>query len=136
MPHRKLALSSERAERPEARWRLEVLRRWQLARRRGLSSQQAAEVVGVPRSTLYRWQKRLQQDWAAGLADQSRRPHRLRSSRLLTPELLRLLQAMRELLPAYGKAKLHALMRRPELLRRGPQPLRKLAERIEAPAGC
>jgi len=128
----KLALSSERVERPEVQQRLDALRRWKQARRMGLSSQQAAEVVGVPRSTLYRWDERLRNGGPAALANESRRPHKLRSSRLIDAQLLGLLRALYEQFPGYGKAKLHALLCHPQRLRRLPGPLPSLAERIEA----
>ena len=42
----------------EAARRRDALARWRNAMAQGLSSQQGAEAVGVPRSTLYRWQAR------------------------------------------------------------------------------
>ena len=63
------------AERSEAAPRRDALERWRQARADGLTARAAANAVGVPRSTLYRWQR---------LADRnrldpcSRRPHTLR----------------------------------------------------------
>jgi hypothetical protein len=45
---------------PKAQERLRWLACGPALRQRGLSSQEAAQVLGLPRSTLYRWQKRLQ----------------------------------------------------------------------------
>ena len=47
--------------------RRDILARWQTARRRGLSADEAAEAVSVARATLYRWLKRPE--------PRSRRPH-------------------------------------------------------------
>ena len=43
----------------EAAIREDELRRWQQARRDGLTAGQAARAVGTSRASLYRWQKRL-----------------------------------------------------------------------------
>jgi putative transposase len=40
----------------------------------GLSFQQAAEALHIPRATLYRWGRRLKTEEARGLEDRSRRP--------------------------------------------------------------
>ncbi len=52
--------------------RRDILARWQIVRRRGLSASDAAEAVGVARATLYRWLKRPE--------PRSRRPHHRRAS--------------------------------------------------------
>lgn len=48
---------------------------WQrLMREVGFTSERAAEMVRVPRSTHYRWQKRVKEKGLKGLEDTSRRP--------------------------------------------------------------
>src|SRR5579871_1826761 len=54
----------------EAARRRDAVARWRNAMTQGLSSEQAARAVGVPRSTLYRWRTR--PDFL------SRRPRRVR----------------------------------------------------------
>lgn len=83
--------------------RRDALIRWQRARARGLSAADAAEAVGVPRATLYRWAKRPEPG--------SRRPHRLRRPNW-PPALVEAVEAMRRDYPMWGKAKLVVLLRR------------------------
>ena len=45
---------------PVARERLRILRLWDALRQKGTNSFEAAELLGLSRSTLYRWKKRLQ----------------------------------------------------------------------------
>lgn len=83
--------------------RRDAVARWRRAMRDGLTADQAAHAVGVPRSTLYRWEARP--------APRSRRPHRLRAngwSRELRAEVERL----RGDFPFWGKDKLGPLLRK------------------------
>lgn len=61
----------------EAEERLRWVRCWQTLRRQGLTSSAAAETLGLPRSTLYRWQRKLSEEGFTGLQTKSRRPHRV-----------------------------------------------------------
>lgn len=76
--------------------------RWRQAMADGLPAEQAAKAVGVPRSTLYRWQERCE--------PRSRRPHRVRT-RTWTSTLVRAVEALRLDYPMWGKAKLGPLLR-------------------------
>ena len=52
------AIRAEAAEGGEtAAFRRGILDRWHLARREGLTAGKAAKVVGVPRSTLFNWDR-------------------------------------------------------------------------------
>ncbi|HUO12299.1 MAG TPA: hypothetical protein VMU37_06035, partial [Caulobacteraceae bacterium] len=82
--------------------RRDALRRFERARRDGLSAAQAAKAVGVSRASLHRWSKRLE--------PKSRRPHRVRPKRW-TSRLVRAVQALRDDFPMWGKAKLGPLLR-------------------------
>ena len=96
---------------PEAQERLRWVSCWQTVRQQGLSGPGAAEVLGPPRSTLYRWQKALSDDGLDGLRSKSRRPRRVRrptGSAPLAQEVL----ALRERYPRWGKDKLVVLLRR------------------------
>jgi len=84
---------------------------WQALRERAISSQEAAEVLGLPRSTLYRWQRRLKQEGPQGLEDRSRKPHRRRQP-TWSPELSQGVLKLREQYPRWGKDKLVVLLRR------------------------
>ena len=48
--------------------------RWLALREEGLSSTEASHVLALPRSTLYRWQKRLKEQGPRGLEEGSHRP--------------------------------------------------------------
>lgn len=98
-------LASRLSAEPSARaaLRRDALIRWETARRQGLSAQQAAQAVGIPRATLYRWQKRPE--------PRSRRPRRTRP-KTWTPALMRALEDLRRRFPMWGKAKLGPLLRR------------------------
>jgi putative transposase len=79
-----------------------IVERWRRAMAKGLSAEDAAAAVGVPRSTLYRWQKRSE--------PRSRRPHRKRQ-KSWTPALVEAVEALRADYPMWGKAKLGPLLR-------------------------
>ena len=69
----------------------------------GLAADQAVRAVGVPRSTLYRWEKEPQ--------SKSRQPRRLRS-RQWTSELAQAVEELRNDNPMWGKRKIAVLLRR------------------------
>ncbi len=87
----------------EAARRRDALARWRNAMAQGLSSQQGAEAVGVPRSTLYRW---------LGRADPlSRRPRRVRQPQ--RPQgLAEAVERLRLDHPMWGKEKLGPILRK------------------------
>lgn len=95
----------------KAHERLRWLKAWQRLRDSGVKSKKAAEILNIPRATLYRWEKRLKGSGLRGLEDGSRRPKRTRKpmwSVELSMEVLRL----REQYPHWGKAKLVVLVER------------------------
>lgn len=65
----------------------------------------------MPRSTLYRWQRRLKQEGNRGLEPRSRRPKHLRRP-TWSPELEQTVLRVREEYPRWGKDKLVILLRR------------------------
>jgi transposase InsO family protein len=69
----------------------------------GLTAQEAARIVGVPRSTLYRWEKTPE--------PKSRRPHRRREPNW-SAALVRAVEALRADNPMWGKRKLTVLLLR------------------------
>ena len=95
----------------EAQERLRWVRCWQTLRQQGLSASAAAEVLGLPRSTLYRWDRALREEGPAGLRSKSRRPRRVRSP-TWSPELAQAVLELRERFPRWGKDKLAVLLRR------------------------
>ena len=87
----------------EAARRREVVARWRQAMTQGLSGEDAAQAVGVPRSTLYRWERAPQ--------PRSRRPKRMRG-KTWTPALVAAVEHLRGDNPMWGKRKLAVLLRR------------------------
>ncbi len=87
----------------EAARRRDAVARWRGAMGAGLSAGEAAKAVGIPRATLYRWEKRPEQ--------KSRRPHRLRKPRYTSLAVQRVEEARRRY-PMWGKRKIAVLLRR------------------------
>jgi putative transposase len=87
----------------EAAIRRAAVSRWRQAVADGLTSEQAARAVAVPRATLYRWEKQPEL--------RSRRPKRTRA-KTWTPALVEAVEALRLDHPMWGKAKLGPLLRR------------------------
>ncbi len=96
---------------PEAQERYRWLSCWQALRQQGLPSIQASETVGLPRSTLYRWQKELKAQGPQALEPKSRRPRRRRQP-TWGPELADAVLKLREQFPRWGKDKLVVLLGR------------------------
>jgi putative transposase len=86
----------------EAAIRRATVVRWREAISAGLTGEQGAKAVGVPRATLYCWEKRPEL--------RSRRPHRKRR-KLWSSDLIRAVEALRGDYPMWGKAKLGPLLR-------------------------
>ena len=80
-----------------------TIARWRQAMADGLTSEQAAQAVGVARANLYRWEKCPEL--------RSRRPKRVRT-RSWTPALVEAVEALRLDHPMWGKAKIGPLVRR------------------------
>lgn len=86
----------------EAARRRDAVARWHGARRAGLNADQAARAVGVPRATLYRWDK--------APVPKSRRPHRVRRN-CWSPALRAEVERLRLDFPMWGKDKLGPILR-------------------------
>lgn len=87
----------------EAAIRRAVVARWRQAMADGLTAEQAAKAVGVPRASLYRWEQQPE--------PRSRRPKRTRA-KTWTPALVEAVEALRLDHPMWGRAKLGPLLRR------------------------
>jgi putative transposase len=80
----------------ERAWgRLRWLKLWQRLRQEGYTADRAAELLKLPRSTLYRWKKRLEAEGLRGLEAKSRRPKNSRKPQW-PPELAEAVQDLRE----------------------------------------
>jgi putative transposase len=87
----------------EAARRRDALARWCKARAAGLTAKDAAQVVGVPLATLYRWSKQV--------TPRPRRPVRLRKARWPS-DLVVAVERLRLDFPMWGKDKLAPLLAR------------------------
>lgn len=83
--------------------RRDAASRWRHAMAKGLSAADAAQAVGVPRATLYRWEKRAE--------PRSKRPRRMRP-KTWTPALVQAVERLRLDHPMWGRAKLGPILRR------------------------
>jgi putative transposase len=105
--HRSIYRGARLASRLEAKAhcaeaeRRDALARWHLARRNGLGARPAADAIGIPAATLYRWQKQL--------PPKSTRPHTVRKSKW-DPRLVLALERLRKQYPMWGKDKLAPLL--------------------------
>ena len=86
----------------EAARRRDAVSRWRRAIADGLTTDEAAKAVGVPRSSLYRWEKDAE--------PKSRRPLRVRR-KAWPPALRCAIERLRQDFPMWGKAKLGPLVR-------------------------
>ena len=86
----------------EAERRRDAVARWRRARADGLTAEQAARAVGVPRATLYRWEQEA--------TAKSRRPRNVRP-KSWTPALRQAVERLRQDFPMWGRAKLGPLIR-------------------------
>lgn len=86
----------------EAARRRDAVARWRRAIADGLTAQCAARAVGVPRATLYRWEKQPHR--------RSCRPAHVRPKNW-SPALVREVEALRRDFPMWGRAKLGPILR-------------------------
>ncbi len=93
----------------EAAERLRLIRGFERLRRHGISGEEAAEILGPSRATIYRWRKRLSRSGPRGLERSSCRPHRVRQ-KSWSPELITKIETLRRRFPAWGKGKLTPLL--------------------------
>ena len=94
-----------------AQWRLLLLKIWMSLQAAGSSSLKASQILEIPRSTLYRWKKRLKEKGLRGLEDGSRRPKHLRCPRW-DVSLVEAICELRQLYPQWGKNKLQVMLAR------------------------
>ena len=86
----------------EAARRRDAVRRWRAAMDGGLTGEAAAKAVGVPRATLYRWERQPKR--------RSSRPHRVRCKNWPSA-LVRAVERLRQDYPMWGRAKLGPIVR-------------------------
>jgi putative transposase len=95
----------------DARERLRYVSCFRSLREQRMSSIEASQAMGIPKATLYRWEKRLGEEGLKGMEEKSRRPKRTRKP-TWSPELSQAVLGLREQYPRWGKDKLVVLLRR------------------------
>ena len=110
-PLYQLAKTARGALTPEGQERMRWVCCWQTLRQQGLSGTAAAQALGLPRSTLYRWHKGLRDEDPSGLRSKSRRPRRVRRP-TWSVELSAAVLELRERFPRWDKDKLVVVLRR------------------------
>ena len=106
----RLARTTTDAVSDEARAREGALRLWREIKALGLGAQAAAEMIGIPRSTLYRWARRRREAGIPGLEPRSRAPRRRRTPQW-DPQPVVAIEELRRQPPWFGKYKLAPLLR-------------------------
>lgn len=94
-----------------ARNRLRLLGIWAALQEKGFTCLQSSRIIDIPRSTLYRWKKKLEEKGLNGLEDGSRRPKHLRCPRWGF-KLVDTICELRQLYPRWGKNKLKVMLAR------------------------
>lgn len=89
--------------------RLQLVQGFERLRRHGISGEEAAEILGSSRATIYRWRQRLLRHGPRGLERRSCRPCRMRQ-RTWSPELIAWVETLRRRFPAWGKGTLTPLV--------------------------
>jgi putative transposase len=92
-----------------AKTREKILRAWNALRSKGVKSQEASQLLGVSRSSLYRWKRRLKIEGWKGLEERSRKPKHLRQHQW-TIEEEEAVRSYRKLYPCWGKEKIKVLL--------------------------
>lgn len=95
----------------EALFRACQLEHFKQLKSEGCSEQTALKVLGISRSTYYRWNRRYQQAGKAGLESRSRRPNHYRQP-TWNQELEQQVLVLRKRFPLWGKLKIAELVRR------------------------
>lgn len=84
---------------------------WETLKKNGVSDADVARITGISRASFYRRKKAIKTYGIQAVAKKSCRPKRLRTSKI-SDELKQLVLCLRKARPTYGKAKIHAIIRR------------------------
>lgn len=94
-----------------SRYREGLLKKWAPLKRKGLSDQDISHTLEISRATFYRHRKLLRQKGLQALERRSRRPRRVRQSKI-SRHTRELILKLREDNPTYGKIKIRRLLER------------------------
>lgn len=102
---------TQETDKQETQRRLKLLGDWELLKKRGVPEVEIARITGLSRSSYYRRKKAIQIYGLSGVERRSRRPRRLRQSKISYP-VTKLILKLRLDNPTYGKGKITVLLRR------------------------
>ena len=95
----------------EASYRYECIVKYSRLRAKNFSEQEALEFLGIKRSTYFNWLRRYknkcgnQQMKTTELENKSRRPHNLRTTKIISPQLVSHILKIRQAEPMLGKVR-------------------------------
>ncbi|MEI8378329.1 MAG: integrase core domain-containing protein [bacterium] len=92
--------------------RLKCIEKYIKLRKKGLSEEEALNIIEVKRSTLFCWMRKYRTGKMTELENKSRRPHHIRESKFITHELVSLVLKIRQENLMFGKEKIKILLQR------------------------
>ena len=95
-----------------ATFRLKCVENYIKLRKKGLSQDEALDIVEVKRSTLFRWLRQYKTRKTTELENKSRRPLNLRKTKIISHELVSHILKIRQEYPMFGKEKIRILLQR------------------------
>lgn len=98
-----------------ALYRFKIIEKYKKLRIKGLSEQEALEILEVKRSTFFCWLKKYNQK-TTELENKSRRPFNLRETKIITHELVSHIFKIRQENPMYGKEKIRILLQKENII--------------------
>ena len=95
-----------------ATFRLKAVENYLKLRQKGLSEDEALEIIEVKRSTFFRWLKKYKTRKTTELENKSRRPLNLRETKIISHELVSHILKIRQEYPMFGKEKIRILLQK------------------------
>jgi len=95
-----------------ATYRLKAVENYLKLKRKGLTEEEALEIIEVKRSTLFRWIKKYNTRKTTELENKSRRPLNLRETKIISHELVSHILKIRQENLMFGKEKIKILLQR------------------------
>jgi len=92
--------------------RLKCVEKYLKLRKKGLSAEEALNIIEVKRSTLFRWMRKYRTKKPTELENKSRRPHNVRATKIITHELVSQILKIRQENLMFGKEKIKILLQR------------------------
>lgn len=91
--------------------RINILKKWTFLRKKKLSVKEIEKILGIAKSTYYRYRKAYKENGVMGLEKQSTRPKNVRKGNI-SQELISKVLEIRKDNPTYGKFKINIILKR------------------------